>query len=76
MFKQQKLILSLALFLFAASASADSLVYVVTDSQQFGTVDINTGAFHLATQIASAFSQPASFGNVYGQGVHDDRTRA
>jgi outer membrane protein assembly factor BamB len=46
MFKQQKLIVSLALTLFAASATADSLVYVVTDSQQFGTVDLNTGAFH------------------------------
>ena len=46
MSKQQKLIVSLALTLFAASATADSLVYVVTDSQQFGTVDLNTGAFH------------------------------
>jgi hypothetical protein len=43
---QQKLIVSLALVLFIASASADSLVYVVTDSQQFGTVDLNSGAFH------------------------------
>lgn len=44
--KQQKLICSFAFTLFAASASAGSLVYVVTDSQQFGTVDLNTGAFH------------------------------
>ena len=33
--------------------------------------------FHLATQIASAFSpDPASFGNVYGQGVHGSRSLA
>lgn len=36
----------LALVLFAASASAASFVYVVTSSQQFGTVDLATGAFH------------------------------
>jgi hypothetical protein len=45
MFKQQKPIVSLALVLFAASARADSLAYVVTDSRQFGTVDLNTGVF-------------------------------
>lgn len=41
-----RLIISFAVVLFPACASADSLVYVVTDSQQFGTVDLNTGAFH------------------------------
>ncbi len=46
MLKQQMLIVSFALTLFAVSAHADSFVYVVTDSQQFGTVDLNTGAFH------------------------------
>jgi outer membrane protein assembly factor BamB len=46
MAKQPKLIVSLALTLFAVSAKADSFAYVVTDSQQFGTVDLNTGAFH------------------------------
>lgn len=40
------LIISLAVVVFTACASADSLVYVVTDTQQFGTVDLNTGAFH------------------------------
>jgi outer membrane protein assembly factor BamB len=40
------LISSLAVALFAASARADSFAYVVTDSDQFGTVDLNTGAFH------------------------------
>jgi hypothetical protein len=45
MLNRQRLIVSLAVTLFAASASADSLVYVVTDSNQFGTVDLSTGAF-------------------------------
>lgn len=36
----------LALALFAASASAAPVVYVVTSSQQFGTVDLATGGFH------------------------------
>jgi hypothetical protein len=35
-----------AFVLFAASASAAPFVYVVTISQQFGTVDLATGAFH------------------------------
>ena len=35
-----------ALVLFATSASAAPFVYVVTTSQQFGTVDLATGAFH------------------------------
>lgn len=35
-----------ALVLFAASAGASPFVYVVTSSQQFGTVDLATGAFH------------------------------
>ncbi|MGA8597936.1 MAG: PEP-CTERM sorting domain-containing protein [Bryobacteraceae bacterium] len=40
------LIASLAVVVFTGGASADSLVYVVTDTQQFGTVDLNSGAFH------------------------------
>ena len=36
----------LALVLFASSASAAPFVYVVTSSQQFGTVDLATGSFH------------------------------
>lgn len=43
MLTQQKLMFSLALVLFTASASAGSSVYVV--GQQFGTVDLVTGAF-------------------------------
>ena len=45
MFNQRKMIVSLALVLFTASASADSLAYVVTDSDQFGTLNLSTGAF-------------------------------
>lgn len=36
----------LALASFAVSANAAPFVYVVTSSQQFGTVDLATGAFH------------------------------
>lgn len=39
-------IIPIALALSLAAARADSLVYVVTDSDQFGTVDLTTGAFH------------------------------
>jgi hypothetical protein len=39
------LIVSLALILFAASASAAPLVYVVTLNQQFGTIDLANGRF-------------------------------
>ena len=42
----KKLMLSFALVLFNVSVKADSLAYVVTDTNQFGTVDLNTGAFH------------------------------
>ncbi len=46
MLKKQKLIVSFAVVLFTASASADSLAYIVTDSDQFGTLNLSTGAFH------------------------------
>lgn len=39
-------VLTFALMLPAASATAQPLVYVVTVQQQFGTVDLSTGAFH------------------------------
>jgi hypothetical protein len=52
---QRKLILALGLALFAASANADSLVYVVTVSGQFGTVNTTTGGF---TQIGAATADP------------------
>jgi hypothetical protein len=42
---QLLLMVSLVLVIFAASASAEPLVYVVTASQQFGTVDLATGHF-------------------------------
>ena len=41
----QKLLSSLALVLLTTSASAGPIVYVVTGNQQFGTVDLATGAF-------------------------------
>ncbi|MGI8745388.1 MAG: hypothetical protein ACR2NN_23005, partial [Bryobacteraceae bacterium] len=43
---QYKLMILLALILLSASADASPLVYVLTGSQQFGTVDLGTGAFH------------------------------
>jgi hypothetical protein len=46
LFTHPTLIVSLVLVLFAASASASPLVYVVTASQQFGTVDLATGKFN------------------------------
>ena len=42
---QSLLAVSVICVLFAASASAGPLVYVVTGSQQFGTVDLATGQF-------------------------------
>jgi hypothetical protein len=45
MLTRQKLIVLLTLVLFAAPASAGILVYVV-NGQQFGTVDLGTGAFN------------------------------
>jgi hypothetical protein len=57
MFTEQKLIVSLVLSVFAASAGQDKAVYVVTGSQQFGTVDLATGAFH---QIGPGTPEPDS----------------
>jgi hypothetical protein len=45
MLTRQKLIVLLAPFLFTVSARADSFAYVVTDSNQFGTLNLVTGAF-------------------------------
>src|SRR3954447_796260 len=45
MLSRQKLMIWLALALFAAPAMASPIVYVVNGSQQFGTVDLRTGAF-------------------------------
>ena len=50
-------IVPLVLLLFAASANAAPLVYVVTASQQFGTVDLATGHFQpLGNPTADAMS--------------------
>lgn len=48
MFIRQKLIVPLALVLYTASASAGTIVYAITGNQQFGTVNLSSGAF---TQI-------------------------
>jgi hypothetical protein len=57
MFTKQKLILSFAVVLCAVAARADSTVYVVTSNQQFGTVNLATGAFQ---QIGSGTPEPDS----------------
>jgi hypothetical protein len=64
MLTRYKLIFSLAVVVTTASASADSLVYVVTASQQFGTVDLANGAF---TAIGSGLPE-GSAGLVLGPG--------
>jgi hypothetical protein len=45
MILRQKLVLALALVLPAAAANASSVVYVLGDSGQFGTIDLSTGSF-------------------------------
>jgi hypothetical protein len=45
MLTQPKWMLSLAFALLSCSANASPLVYMVTGNQQFGTVDLATGAF-------------------------------
>lgn len=49
----------LALTSLAASASAGPIVYVINGSQQFGTVDLNTGTFQ---QIGANGPEPGYFG--------------
>jgi hypothetical protein len=45
MLTRQRLLCSLAPVLFAVSASAGPIVYVVNGSQQLGTIDLTNGAF-------------------------------
>jgi len=45
MFMQATLIAALGLTRFAPSANAQPLIYVVTLTQQFGTVDLANGQF-------------------------------
>jgi hypothetical protein len=72
MLAERKLLLSLALALFTASARADTTVYAVSNNYnnltgEFGTLDLSTGAF---TQIGPAFSDqlvglvPGATGNL------------
>jgi hypothetical protein len=53
------LIAIFALVLFTTAAYADSLVYVVNGSQQFGTINLATGAFQ---QIGPIQPEAGSFG--------------
>jgi hypothetical protein len=55
MFKPHNSMVSLAMVLFAASAGAGPLMYTVTVSGQFGTVDAATGAFN---QIGPTLADP------------------
>jgi hypothetical protein len=48
---QSKLLFSLALAFVTASARADSMVYVVTASHQFGTVNTVTGGFNAISGV-------------------------
>src|ERR1700735_5425847 len=45
MLTRQQLLFSLAPLLLAASASAGPIVYVTGGNQQFGAIDITTGAY-------------------------------
>jgi hypothetical protein len=53
------LIASLAFALATTVAKADPLVYVVNGSQQFGTINLTTGAFQ---QVGPTVSEPGYFG--------------
>lgn len=53
------LMISLGFVLAATAANADPLVYIVNGSQQFGTVDLATGAFQ---QVGPAQPEAGSFG--------------
>lgn len=46
MLTRRELMVSLALVLFTVPARAGTLVYVVNGFQQFGTLDLDNGAFH------------------------------
>ena len=78
---QRTLIISLGLVLHIASASADS-VYVIsldlaTDNQQFGTVDLSTGAFQqIRSQAGEEYRGlvPASNGSLLTLGFDGNLT--
>jgi hypothetical protein len=56
---QSTLMAIFAIVLVTTAANADSLVYVVNGSQQFGTIDVVTGAFQ---QIGPTQPEAGSFG--------------
>ena len=68
MILRQKLVLALAFVLPAAAANANPVVYILSDSQQFGTVDLSTGSFsshrhrlsRLAAETGSGTRQDAA----------------
>ncbi|MDE3180999.1 MAG: PEP-CTERM sorting domain-containing protein, partial [Acidobacteriota bacterium] len=69
------LIFSLAFFAFAASAVADSYVFVVTGTPQFGTVDLNTGAFTAigpGLPVGGAGLVPGPNGSLLTLGINGD----
>src|SRR5579884_861881 len=60
--------LSISFGVFAVCAHADQFAYVVTGAQQFGSVDLTTGAFHEigpGTPEPDANLVPAPNGNLY-----------
>jgi hypothetical protein len=65
MLTRQKLLVAIAVLTPLVSASAGPLVYVVNDSQQFGTVDLVTGAFQQIGPNAAEMP-PGYFGLVSG----------
>ncbi len=66
-----KLIFSIALALITVSASADPVVFVVTSNQQFGTVNLATGAFQAISSTPEADSNlvPGPNGLLYSVGT-------
>lgn len=52
----QVLVATLALFVCSASAIAGPKVYVVTEAQQFGTVDLSNGHFHAISNTEDALT--------------------
>jgi hypothetical protein len=62
----QKLILSLAPVLLAASASAGTIVYAINGAQQLGTIDLSTGVFQPVGPGANTSAPLGYFGLASG----------
>ena len=63
MFFNKSLILSLVLATFTSVAHAGPIVYALTGSNQFGTIDLATGAFH---QTGTSYTPPDGGGLAAG----------